>query len=135
MMTMRRVLVSSTIVLMLAALLAGCSAPAPVPVNPPTTAVVPTSTPAPAASANAAHVIVNITDTAVTPATVTIKIGSQVVWQNTSNNPESIVMNDGSLTSPTLGPGDVARHVFSKAGTFGYHSLQHPTVGGTVIVK
>ncbi|MDR3687448.1 MAG: cupredoxin domain-containing protein [Coriobacteriia bacterium] len=132
---MRRLLVISTLVLVLAALLAGCSAPTAAPVNPPTTAVTPTATPTPSAGNNSAHVIVNITDTAFVPSTVTIKAGSQVVWQNTSLTPESIVLNDGSLTSPTMSPGDVARHVFSKAGTFGYHSLQHPTVGGTVIVQ
>ena len=133
--------------LLLALVLTGCVATSTAPVNPPTTTAVPTVTPQgsaatatpPAASQKAptdtsGHTIITISDSAFSPATTTVKVGAQAVWQNAGKSMHDIVFDDGSVKSPDISPGAVAAHKYTKAGTFKYHDSHNPLLTGTVIV-
>ena len=134
--------------LALTAALTGCAAASTAPVNPPTTTAVPTIMPqgaaatatAPAGSQKAptdtsGHTIITIGDSAFSPATTTVKVGTQVVWENSGQSTHNIVFDDGSVKSPDIAPGAVAAHKFTKAGTFNYHDSHNPLLTGMIIVK
>jgi len=82
----------------------------------------------------AGHAVVTISDFAFSPATVTVKVGAQVVWQNDGKVAHTITFDDGSVSSPDIAPGANAGHKFATAGTFKYHCSKHPTMKGTVVV-
>jgi plastocyanin len=86
------------------------------------------------------------------PATVTINVGEQVVWKNTSSFYHNVVDDPARalyrvdvsspsgtnlFASPLLQPGTNFYHVFDKPGTYRYICVVHETGGmkGTVIVK
>lgn len=87
-----------------------------------------------------------------TPATVTITVGEQVVWKNTSDMYHNVVDNPGSgpntidasippggapFSSHLMEPGATFSHVFDKPGVYHYVCLLHENSGmrGTVIVR
>ena len=133
------------LLLALAAVLTGCSAPSTTPVNPPTTTAVtpqgtaatatPSATSQQAPTDTSGHPVIFITDSAFTPPTTTVKVGAQVVWQNNGKSAHNIVFDDGSVKSPDIKPGTVAAHKFTKAGTFKYHDSHNPLLTGTIIVR
>ena len=136
------------IALALAMVLVGCSAPpSGVPSSgsssTPASDAGSASTPAGSASTGsggsstadqAGHAVVTISDFAFSPATVTVKVGAQVVWQNDGKVAHTITFDDGSVSSPDIAPGANAGHKFATAGTFKYHCSKHPTMKGTVVV-
>ena len=141
-------LTTLALLLALAAVLVGCSTPSTNPATPPTTTAVPAITPqgtvgtttppaaAPKATTDASgHTIISISDSAFSPAAITVKVGAEVVWQNSGKSTHNIVFNDGSVKSPDITPGAVAAHKFTKAGTFAYHDSHNPLLTGTVIAK
>ena len=67
--------------------------------------------------------------------TVTIAVGTAVVWTNKDDDPHTVTADDGSFDSKGLGQGDTYKHVFTKAGTYPYHCSAHPYMKGTVIVQ
>jgi len=83
----------------------------------------------------AAHAVVVISDTAFAPATITIKPGQQVFWENDGKVAHNITFDDGSVSSPDITAGSSAAHKFAKAGTFKYHDSRQPQMTGTVVVK
>jgi plastocyanin len=83
----------------------------------------------------AAHAVVVISDTAFTPATITIKPGQQVFWENEGKVAHNVTFDDGSVSSPDITSGSSAAHKFAKAGTFKYHDSRQPQMTGTVVVK
>ena len=85
----------------------------------------------------AADTAVSITDTAYAPATVTIEQGEVVTWVNDGTKDHTVTSDTGTtMQSDVLGPGDSFATLFTKAGTFGYHStVASDDMAGTVIVK
>lgn len=86
-------------------------------------------------TAPAGHAVVTIKDFSFSPATVTVPVGTRVVWQNKGKATHTVTFDDGSVTSPDIAPGASASHVFSSPGTFAYHCSHHPQMKGTVIVQ
>lgn len=73
------------------------------------------------------------------PSTVTVTVGSTVVWMNDSgvahtstSDSADAVSWDSSVIS--AGGGSFS-FVFSKAGTYTYHCSYHPYMHGTIVVK
>lgn len=83
-------------------------------------------------TAGADH-IVSIMDFAFDPASLTIKIGESVKWENKDTAAHTVVFTD--FKSDTLKTGDEFTHVFDTAGTFSYKCGVHPTMTGEIIVK
>ena len=123
------------------ALMAGCT-PGAANMNPPTkTPVAPVgSTPAPSKSspstttAETGHQIVVMTSKGFKPSTVTVKVGTRVVWSNDNTALHNLNLG-GGVESGTIKIGGSAAHVFDKPGTYPYFDSLNPALKGVVIVK
>ena len=80
-----------------------------------------------AASQAAAVKLVNMT---FTPAQLTVKVGTTVVWTSEDNAPHTVTADDGSFDSGNLKKGDSFKFTFTKAGKFPYYCAYHGTAGG-----
>jgi plastocyanin len=67
------------------------------------------------------------------PATLTIRVGTTVIWKNRSSVPHTITSDDGTtFDSGTIPVGGTFRHTFTLAGTFPYHCNYHPYMRATI---
>jgi len=64
-----------------------------------------------------------------------VKAGTRVTWRNNGRLTHTIVAEDGSWTTGTLGPLDVGTVAFDKPGTYIYICKEHPWVYGQIIVE
>lgn len=87
------------------------------------------------ASALAATKVVNITEKAFKPGTVTVSAGDTVQWVNKDNAQHQVVANNGTFASPILRANQTFSHTFTAAGRFAYHDALHPALKGTVVVQ
>jgi plastocyanin len=65
-----------------------------------------------------------------TPAQLTVKVGTTVVWTSEDNVPHTVTADDGSFDSGNLKKGDSFKFTFTKAGKFPYYCAYHGTAGG-----
>lgn len=77
---------------------------------------------------------VNINGFAFVPATLTVKAGSTVTWNNQDQDPHTVVADDDAFRSRVLGSGGTYSFTFPAAGTFDYVCSIHPFMRGTVVV-
>jgi amicyanin len=77
---------------------------------------------------------VHITNFAFSPATITVKAGSTVVWTNDDSIQHDITFDGGGIASNDLNQNDTFSHTFPTAGTYHYICSIHPFMHGTVIV-
>jgi amicyanin len=77
---------------------------------------------------------VQIKKFAFSPATVTVKAGSTVVWTNSDPVQHDITFDSGGIASSVLNHNDTFSHTFQAAGTYHYICSIHPFMHGTVIV-
>ena len=130
---LRRYGVVALLVVVTALFVAGCS--------PKTTMAPPVTTPAAGGGsasstpgATGAHQLVVITAKGFSPASVTVKAGTNVIWSNSDKSPHSVVLGAGA-TSGEIKPKGSASHVFDKEGTYKYKDGLNPDLGGTVTVE
>ncbi len=64
-----------------------------------------------------------------------VKVGARVTWRNNGRMTHTIVAEDGSWSTGSLGPLDVGTVTFDKPGTFIYICKEHPWVYGEIIVE
>ena len=86
------------------------------------------------ASAAVATEAVHIKNLAFSPATITVKAGSTVVWTNDDAIQHDVTFDGGSIASSVLNHSDTFSHTFPTAGTYHYICSIHPFMHGTVIV-
>jgi plastocyanin len=111
----------------LLAILAGVSASgSALAQSPPPT--VPSAAPSPA-------VVVQITNFAYSPATVTIAVNQSVRWVENDAMAHTVTAADGSFDSGNLDQGATWTHTFTAPGTYAYVCSYHSFMKGTVIVK
>ena len=77
---------------------------------------------------------------AFSPATLTVPVGTMMIWTNMTGAPHTVTSDDGkSFDSGTANPigaqGGTFSFTFTKAGTFAYHCQFHTFMKGTIIVK
>jgi plastocyanin len=77
---------------------------------------------------------------AFSPATLTISVGTTVIWMNTTGAPHTVTSDDGKsfdsgINTPIGAQGGTFSFTFTKAGTFAYHCQFHTFMMGTIIVK
>jgi plastocyanin len=105
----------------------------------------PTSNPTPTATAAPSGPSKTVTITtdssgsfAFSPTTLTISVGTTVIWMNTTQAPHTVTSNDGKTfdtgTNNPVNPGVSFSFTFTKAGTFPYHCQFHPYMKATIIV-
>jgi plastocyanin len=87
-------------------------------------------------SAAAADKAVSIGDSGYLPRVVTVKQGEAVTWTNDGKRDHTVTSDTGkTMASDVLEPGDVFATLFTKRGTFRYHSTIGPDrMTGSVIV-
>jgi plastocyanin len=78
---------------------------------------------------------VKIADFSFDPATITIKIGTNIKWTNMDSEAHTVTADDNSWTSVRLNQSDTYTHTFDQAGTYPYHCGLHSSMQATVIVQ
>jgi plastocyanin len=69
------------------------------------------------------------------PAKLTIKVGTQVVWTNTSNAPHTVTSDTLAFNTPnTLNEHQTFEVLFTKPGTYPYYCNIHTYILGTITV-
>lgn len=93
-------------------------------------------------SVGAPQQMVEVTNAGFSPVTVTVKVGTEVLWFNKTGAVANVssAVHPTHLAYPPLNLGDftdgtMASHIFTKAGTYRYHDHLSPTRIGTVVVE
>jgi len=82
--------------------------------------------------AGGATVSVSIIDFAFEPQTLTVPVGTTVIWTNDGQAPHTVTSD--TTSSGTLRPGDTLQLTFTGAQTFRYVCNFHPQMTGTIEV-
>ena len=69
------------------------------------------------------------------PGTLTVAVGTTVVWTNHDDIPHTVVSTDGVFKSKVLDTDEKFSYTFAKAGTFPYFCSIHPKMTGKVLVQ
>lgn len=71
------------------------------------------------------------------PKSITVKVGTKVIWKNMSSAPHTITGNKQVpfKVNRSIGVGKTISVTFKKTGTFNYHCSIHPFMHGKVTVK
>lgn len=78
---------------------------------------------------------VKIANFAFDPASLTIKVGTEVRWTNNDTVAHDVTSVSGNeLSSGSLNQGQTYTHVFTQAGTYAYMCKIHPNMTATIIV-
>ena len=120
------------------------SAPTAVQPTPTPTAVQPTPTPTTVqptrtSAQGSTLVVMVITNSdgsySFSPAKLTIKVGTTVIWKDVSSAPHTVTSDDGTaFDSGTVPVGGSFHFTFKTAGSFSYHCNIHPYMKATIIV-
>ena len=86
-----------------------------------------------AASSPAAEV--RIDNFSFTPATLSVKAGTQITWTNGDDIPHTVVSEDQSFKSKVLDTDEKFTFTASKPGTYTYFCSIHPKMTGKVVVE
>lgn len=137
--------IALTLVVTMSMVLAACggstATTAPTPTTAPTTAPAPTPTPSPTAiTTPVATVTVKIVEKnekySFQPSTLNIKVGTQVIWTNTSDASHTITSDTAAFnTASPIAKGQTFMFLFTQAGTFKYHCTIHPYMVATIAVS
>ncbi|HWW48619.1 MAG TPA: cupredoxin family copper-binding protein [Xanthobacteraceae bacterium] len=92
----------------------------------------PTAIPGPARAEDPPHV--KIENFVFTPATLTVKAGTTVTFENDDDIPHLVVATDNSFRSKALDTGDTYAFTFTKPGDFPYYCGIHPHMQGKITV-
>ena len=69
------------------------------------------------------------------PITLTIRVGTTVIWKNMSSAAHTVTSDDGqTFDSGTVPAGGLFRFTFRTTGTFPYHCNYHPYMRATIVV-
>jgi plastocyanin len=127
-----------------AAVVAGACGPAVVPgarpsatPSAPTRRLEPPAIPTPTDAVGKPVVMVWMGEHYYSPSTLTVPVGTTVMWWMLGTQEHDVWAYDGSFHSPTMGPGSTYTHTFTKAGTFKYFCVPHYGDGmeGEIVVK
>jgi plastocyanin len=79
---------------------------------------------------------VTIKNFAFRPASITVKVGSTVIWTNGDQAPHNVISQNsrGPLRSATMKKGGTYKYTFRKTGRYAYLCTIHPSMTGTVVV-
>ncbi|MBA2285270.1 MAG: cupredoxin domain-containing protein [Ktedonobacteraceae bacterium] len=70
------------------------------------------------------------------PAMLTVKAGTEVIWDNPTDSAHTVLSNTGAFTTTgTVKTNQTYSYLFTKPGTYEYHCTIHPkTMIGTIVV-
>lgn len=78
---------------------------------------------------------VEIEDFAYISATITVKVGTTVTWENKDKVQHTVTSDSGLFDSGLLAKGVPFSFTFTEPGTYTYHCTPHPNMKGTIIVE
>jgi plastocyanin len=78
---------------------------------------------------------VKIDNFSFTPATLTVKVGTQITWTNADDIPHTVVSADQAFKSKALDTDGKFTFTADKPGTYSYFCSIHPKMTGKVIVE
>ena len=94
-----------------------------------------TTIPVPQTTTSVSANTIRIKNFAFDPASITVKVGSTVRWENKDSVPHRIQFADKSISSFLLAASQSASQKFDQPGVFDYICSIHPDMQGTVIVE
>ena len=103
----------------------------------PTPTITPATTPTPAAGLTQIVMVITASTGSYgfSPATLTIRVGTTVIWKNVSAVPHTLTSDDGqTFDSGTVAVGGTYRFTFKTAGVFAYHCNYHPYMRARIVV-
>ncbi len=77
---------------------------------------------------------VSIKNFAFSPASLSVKKGSMVIWQNYDSMAHTVIGDKGGPVSSLLNMGNTYGYTFNTVGSFPYHCSVHPNMKGTITV-
>jgi len=104
--------------------------PTVAPTATPTANPTPTPTPTTASSGNS----VSIISFSFRPKSLTVKVGTKVTWTNQDNVTHTVTADQGAFNS-SVDPGSSFSFTFTKAGSYAYHCMIHPSMMATIVVQ
>jgi plastocyanin len=78
--------------------------------------------------------LVTIKNYAFLPQTLTVKVGTRVTWTNRDPTAHTATMNQGTLDTGTINPGQSKTLDFTRPGVYPYHCAFHAFMTGTIRV-
>jgi len=69
------------------------------------------------------------------PQTLTVSVGTTVVWTNRDDIPHTVVSTDGVFKSKVRDTDEKFSYTFTKAGTYPYFCSVHPKMTGKVVAQ
>src|SRR5579872_7232070 len=79
---------------------------------------------------------INIFNYKFDPATVTVPVGTTVIWTNKDEIPHTVASSDKTFTASSgLDTGDSYSYTFDKPGTYKYYCTLHPFMTGVIVVQ
>ncbi len=79
--------------------------------------------------------VVQVSGFSFLPATVTVKQGDTVVFQNAHDRDHTATMDSGERDTGPIAPGDEKAFSLPTPGRHAYHCAIHPTMSGTIVVE
>jgi plastocyanin len=78
---------------------------------------------------------VKIDNFAFTPAAITVKAGTQVIWINLDDIPHTVDSTQGKFKSAALDTNDKFQFRFTEPGEYPFYCRMHPKMTGKIIVQ
>ena len=69
------------------------------------------------------------------PQTLTVAVGTEVVWVNRDDIPHTIVSADGIFKSKVRDTDEKFSYKFTNSGTYSYYCSLHPKMTGKIVVQ
>jgi plastocyanin len=69
------------------------------------------------------------------PQTLTVAVGTTVVWTNRDDIPHTVVSTDAVFKSKVRDTDEKFSYTFTKAGTYPYFCSVHPKMTGKIVVQ
>lgn len=82
-----------------------------------------------------ASTVVKIDNFSFGPQTLTVPVGSTVIWTNRDDIPHTAVSTEGAFKSKVMDTDEKFSYTFAKPGTYPYYCSIHPKMTGTIIVQ
>jgi plastocyanin len=91
--------------------------------------------PPPGSAIEISPVEVKIDNFAFTPAEITVKAGSKVIWTNQDDIPHTVDSTQGKFKSAALDTNDKFEFRFTDPGEYPFYCRMHPKMTGKIIVQ
>lgn len=102
----------------------------------PTATPKPTKTPTPTpTSTPGSTTTVNISHYTYIPSSLTIAVGTTIIWKNLDSVGHTITSDDGTTFDHVIAAGGTYKFTFTKAGSFPYHCNFHSFMTATITVQ